>query len=70
MVSLFEKEVIYMIWLYFLIPCGLLVLLGVGYDFFKRKSFKEVVNNGEVNQNVERAKRDVQTWDNGNYNGF
>jgi len=44
-----------MIWLLFLIPTALIVVLAVGYDYFKRKSFKEVVNNNEVNMNAENA---------------
>jgi len=58
-----------MIWLYLLIPVVLLVISGLCYDFFKRKSFKEVVN-AEVNQNAELAKRNAKTWESGNFHGL
>lgn len=47
--------------LYILLGGGALVLGGLCYDFFKRKSFKEIVNNKEVNQNAERARMDANT---------
>jgi len=45
------------------------VISGLCYDFFKRKSFKEVVN-AEVNQNAELAKRNAKTWESGNFHGL
>ncbi len=47
----------------------LLILFGVVYDFFIRKSFKEMAS-GPVNQNAEQAKRDAKTNEASNFNGF
>ncbi|PUB08259.1 hypothetical protein C8K15_13821 [Paenisporosarcina sp. OV554] len=38
---------------------ALLILFGVVYDFFIRKSFKEM-ESGPVNQNAEQAKRVIK----------
>ena len=47
----------------------LLVLGGVAYDFFVRKSFKEA-EKGPVNQNAEQAKTNANINTTSNFNGF
>ena len=47
----------------------LLVLCGVAYDFFVRKSFKKI-EDAPVNQNAEQAKRDANINTTSNFNGF
>ncbi len=48
---------------------ALLVLCGVAYDFFMRKSFKEA-KKGPVNQNAEQAKTNANINTTSNFNGF
>lgn len=47
----------------------LLILCGVVYDFFVRKSFKEA-KTGPVNQNAEQAKTNANIHTTSNFNGF
>jgi hypothetical protein len=58
-----------MVWLLILVPVFLLIVFGVLYDYFVNKSFKES-KDSVINQNVENARRDARTVEQGNFNGF